>query len=92
MSVTIICLIDTSIARGQAAVAEVRGAIADSSGGAVVGTQIRITETDKQLVRPTVTSPQIGSVIETLEVHARADMVDTKENSVSQVIDERLHN
>jgi hypothetical protein len=86
---TIICLIDTSIARGQAALAEVRAAVADSSGGAVVETQIWVTETDKQLVRSTVTSLQIGSVTETLEVCARAGMVGHEENPVSQVIDER---
>ena len=55
-STSIICLIGVpSPAPGQVAVAEVRGAVADSSGGAVVGAHVRMTETDKQLVRSAVT-------------------------------------
>ncbi|MEO7143685.1 MAG: TonB-dependent receptor [Bryobacteraceae bacterium] len=35
---------------------------------------------------------QVGAVVDTIEVHANASMVETKENSVSQVIDEQRIN
>src|SRR6202035_5636681 len=45
-----------SAARAQAvAVAQVSGTVSDSSGGAIANAQVSMTETDKHLVRTTVT-------------------------------------
>src|SRR5215510_841593 len=119
-------------ARAQAvAVAQVSGTIADSTGKVVVGAEVTMTETDKQLVRTTVSTEvgytlpnlpvgpyrlevkapgfknyvqsgivlqvnnnvqinvtmQVGSISERVEVSALASMVETKENSISNVID-----
>lgn len=116
------------------AIAQVAGVVSDPSGAAIAGATVRMTETDKQLVRETVTDDhgrytlpslpvgpyrlevsapgfknyiqsgielqvgnnvqvnvtlQLGSVRETVEVTASAAMLETKENSVSQVIDTR---
>src|SRR6266566_5272615 len=121
-----------SAARGQSvAVAQVSGTITDPTGKAVVGAEVTMTETDKQLVRATVSNEvgytlpnlpvgpyrlevkapgfknyaqsgivlqvnnnvqinvvmQIGSISERIEVSASASMVETKENSISHVID-----
>ncbi|MDQ6678879.1 MAG: carboxypeptidase regulatory-like domain-containing protein, partial [Acidobacteriota bacterium] len=116
------------------AIAEVDGRVADPSGEAVAGAQVRMTEIDKQQVRSTVTDAQgryalpnlpvgnytlevtaqgfksyrqtgivlqvannieanvamqIGSVNESISVSADAAMVETKENAISQVIDQK---
>jgi len=121
-----------SAARGQSvAVAQVSGTITDPTGKAVVGAEVTMTETDKQLVRATVSNEvgytlpnlpvgpyrlevkapgfknyaqsgivlqvnnnvqinvvmQIGSISERIEVSAFASMVETRENSISPVID-----
>ena len=121
-------------ARAQTvAVAEVSGTVTDASGSAIAGAIVSMTETDKHLVRPTVTDGQgnytlpdlpvgpyrlevrangfkdhvesglvlevgnnfqvnvrlqVGSVTETVEVQANASLVETKENSVSSVVDQ----
>ena len=119
------------------AVAEVSGAITDSSGGAVPAAQVIMTATDKQQVRTTFTdgsghyvltalpvgpyklevkangfkdyvqtglvlqvnnniqvnvTMEVGSVSERVEVNAAASMVETKENSISHVIDQQRIN
>jgi hypothetical protein len=116
------------------AVAEISGTVTDSSGSAIAAAVVSATETDKQIVRSTVTDAQggyalpdlpvgpyrlevrangfkdhiesglelavgnniqvnitmqVGSVNETVEVKANASLVETKENSVSSVIDEQ---
>src|SRR5215813_3493913 len=116
------------------AVAEVSGAVSDSSGAAIPGAAVKITQTETQLTRSTVSDPQgryvfpnlpvgpyqleidangfksyrqagivlqvgnnvqvnvvmqIGSMSERVEVTAAASMVETKENTVSQVIDQQ---
>ncbi len=116
------------------AIAEAAGVVSDPSGSAIAGAQVKMTETDKQLVRSTVTddqgrytltnlpvgpyrldvtapgfkgfaqsgivlqvgnsvqinvSMQLGSVSDTVEVTGSAGMVETRETSVSQVIEEK---
>lgn len=116
------------------AVAEVAGVVSDSTGAAIPGAVVKITETDKQLVRTTTTDAQgayvlpnlpvgpyqlevnasgfktytqsgiilqvgnnvqvnvvmqVGSMTEHVEVTAAASMVETRENTVSQVIDQQ---
>jgi hypothetical protein len=116
------------------AVAQVTGSVADSSGAAIAGAQVTMTETDKQLSRSTTTDAngsyvlpnlpvgpyslevkangfkdyvqtgivlvvnnniqlnatlELGSITERVEVAAAAGMVETKENSVSVVIDQQ---
>jgi len=113
-------------------VAQVGGVISDPSGGRVPGAQVKITQTETQLGRTTVSDAQgrymfpglplgpyrlevnasgfkayvqsgivlqvgnnvqinvamqVGAVAETIEVTADAGMVETKQNTVSQVID-----
>jgi hypothetical protein len=126
------------VARTQTvAVAEVSGAVTDSSGAAIAGAAVTMTETDKKIVRTTVTDSlgnyalpelpvgpyrlevrangfkdhvesglvlevgnniqvnvamQVGSVNETVEVKANASLVETKENSVSSVVDQQRIN
>jgi hypothetical protein len=115
------------------AVAEVSGVVADPSGAAVAGAQVKVTETEQQWVRTTTTDDQgryilpnlpvgpyelmvtangfksyvqsgivlqvgnnvqinvaleLGSLSESVKVTAAAGMVETRENSVSQVIDQ----
>jgi hypothetical protein len=117
----------------QVAVAQVAGVVADPSGGAIRGAQIRITKTDTQFSRTTTTGDQglyvfpnlpvgpyelmvtvngfknytqsgivlqvgndvvvnvamqVGSITENVKVTAAAEMVQTADNSVSQVIDQ----
>ena len=119
------------------AVAQVSGAVTDRSGGAVVGAAVTMTETDKQIVRSTLTDSsgsytlanlpvgpyklevkangfkdylqsglqlqvnnniqinvqmQVGALSERVEVNATASMVETKENSISVVIDQQRIN
>ena len=116
------------------AVAEVQGQVADSSGAAVPGAQIKMTQGNTQYTRNTTSGPdgaygfpnlpvgpytlevsadgfkthvqsgivlqvgngvqvnvvlQVGSVTENVKVTASANMVETRKNSVAQVIDER---
>ncbi len=116
------------------AVAQVSGVVADPSGSPVPGAQVKMTETEMQFVRTTLTDSQgrytlpnlpvgpyrlevaaqgfkryaqsgivlevgnnvqinvgmqLGALSEHVEVSAQAGMVETTENSVSQVIDER---
>ena len=57
-----------SAARGQSvAVAQVSGTITDPTGKAVVGAEVTMTETDKQLVRTTV-SNEVGYTLPNLPV------------------------
>ncbi len=123
------------LAYGQAvSVAEASGVVADPSGSAIAGAQVRMTETDKQQSRAVATDQaghytlsnlpvgpyrlevsapgfkgyvqsgielqvgnnvqinvtmQVGSVSESIEVTASAGMVETKETTISQVIDEK---
>jgi hypothetical protein len=120
---------------GQAvAVAAVQGQVLDSSGSAVPGAQIKMTQTATQYVRSTTSGVdgsyslpnlpvgpytleaaangfktyvqsgitlqvgssvqvnvalQVGAVSENVQVTASANMVETRSNSVAQVIDER---
>jgi hypothetical protein len=116
------------------AVAEVSGTVTDPTGAAIGGAIVSMTETDKQIVRSTVTDSlgnytllelpvgpyrldvrangfrnhvesglvlevgnnirvnvtmEVGSVSETVEVKANASLVETKENSVSSVVDQQ---
>jgi hypothetical protein len=118
------------------AIAEISGSVADPSGSAIGGAQVKMTETDKQLVRSTVSDDQgrytlpnlpvgpyrlevsapgfkgfsqtgivlqvgnnvqvnvtmqVGSVSESIEVTASAGMVETKDTTIFQVIDEKAH-
>jgi hypothetical protein len=118
----------------QVAVAEIDGYVADPSGQAIVGAQVKITDLDRGLVRTAVTdatgrysfpnlsignyqlevsspsfkvyvqkgidlqvasNPQInvrmeiGAVTESVQVNANAAQVETKENSIAQVVDEQ---
>ena len=125
-------------ARSQAvAVAEISGTVTDPSGGILPTAQVIMTETNKQLVRTTLTDStghyiltnlpvgpyrlevkangfkdyvqsgielqvnnniqinvamQVGAVSERVEVSAVASMVETKENSISTVIDQQRIN
>jgi carboxypeptidase family protein len=119
------------------AVAEVSGTVTDSTGGALAGAQVVMTEIDKQLSRSTTTNSsgyyvlpnlpvgpyrleikasgfkdyiqtgivlvvnnnvqlnaamQVGSISERVEVTASAGLVETKENSVSTVIQQQAIN
>ena len=124
--------------RGQAvAVAQVSGSVTDPSGAGIPNASVSMTETDKQLVRSTVSDAtgsytlanlpvgpyrlevkapafkdyvqtgivlqvnnniqvnvpmQVGSATERIEVNAVTSMVETKENSISQVIDQQRIN
>ena len=126
-------LLMPSAAKAQAvAIAQVSGNVTDQSGSAIPNAQVRMIETDKQLVHSTVTNAQgqyvlpslpvgpyrlevsangfkdyaqtgivlqvnqnvqvnavmqVGSISEKVEVSATASMVETKENSISSVID-----
>ena len=116
------------------AVAEVAGVVSDSSGAAIPGAAVKITETDRQTSRTAVTDPdgryvlpnlpvgpyqlevnangfksynqsgivlqvgnhvqvnvvmQVGAMTEHVEVNAAASMVETRENTVAQVIDQQ---
>jgi hypothetical protein len=116
------------------AIAEVTGTVSDPSGAAVASAQVKITETDKQQVRTTVTDSQgrytlpnlpvgpyrlevqadgfksyiqqgitlqvgnsvqlnvvlqLGSLSESISVTAAGAMIETKENAVAQVIDQK---
>jgi hypothetical protein len=116
------------------AVAQVGGTVADSTGAAVAGAQVTMTEIDKQVSRSTVTDAsgayvlpnlpvgpysldvkangfkdyvqtgivlvvnnniqlnatlEVGALTEKVEVSAAASLVETKENSVSVVIDQQ---
>ena len=116
------------------AIAEVTGTVSDPSGAAVASAQVKMTETDKQQVRTTVTDSQgrytlpnlpvgpyrlevqadgfksyiqqgitlqvgnsvqlnvvlqLGSLSESISVTAAGAMIETKENAVSQVIDQK---
>jgi hypothetical protein len=118
-------------------VAEVSGTVTDPTGSAIAGAAVTMTETDKRIVRSTVTDAlgnyalpelpvgpyrlevrangfkdhvesglvlavannirvdvamQVGSVNETVEVKANASLVETKENSVSGVVDQQRIN
>jgi hypothetical protein len=125
-------------ARAQAvAVAQVTGTVVDSTGAAVAGAQVTMTETDKQVSRSTVTDAsgsyvlpnlpvgpysldikatgfkdyvrsgivlvvnnniqvnatlQVGAITEKVEVSAATSLVETKENSVSAVIEQQAIN
>ena len=128
-----LCLASPVFAQAVA-IAQVSGVVADPSGSPVPAAQVRMTETEKQLMRSTVTDAQgrytlpnlpvgpyrlevsapgfksytqsgillqvgnnvqinvamqLGALTEHVEVSAQAGMVETTENSVSQVIDER---
>ncbi len=119
------------------AVAEVSGNVTDQSGSAIVGAEVSMVETTKQLVRATVTDSnghytlptlpvgpyrlevkkagfkdyiqngivlvvnnniqinailQVGSITEKVEVTAATSQVETKENSISVVIDQQSIN
>jgi hypothetical protein len=120
---------------GQAvAVAEIHGQVLDTSGSAVPGATVRVTQTETQFTRTTTSDPQggyilanlplgayklevtnqgfkthvqsnillqvgnniqinvnlqVGAVTENVEVKAETTMVETKDNAVSQVIDQR---
>jgi len=115
------------------AVAEVSGSVADTSGGAVAGAQLAMTETQTQVERTATSDPAgryvfpnlpvgsyslsvkkagfktyvqsgillevgnnvelnvtlpLGAVTESIEVNASAGMVETRQNTISQVIDQ----
>jgi carboxypeptidase family protein/TonB-dependent receptor-like protein len=137
-SLSIFFMLWAPAARPQTvAVAEVSGTVADPTGGAIAGAAVTMTETDKRIVRSTVTDSlgnfalpdlpvgpyrlevrvsgfkdhvesglvlevgnniqvnvamQVGSVNETVEVKANASLVETKENSVSSVVDQERIN
>ena len=119
------------------AVAEIDGIVQDASGKVIVNAQVSATETDKQLVRTTVSDSagryalpnlpvgpyrfevktpgfkdfvqnglvlqvgnnvqinvtmQVGSVSERVEVTGQASLVETKENSISSVVDQQKMN
>jgi len=119
------------------AVAQVSGTVTDQSGAAISGAQVSMTETDKSLVRTTVSDAnggyvlpnlpvgpyrlevksmgfkdyvqsgivlqvnnnvqinvtmQVGAITERLEVSATTSLVETKETSVSTLIDEQRIN
>src|ERR1700676_2671640 len=58
-----------SAARAQAtAVAQVSGTVSDSSGGAIANAQVAMTETDKHLVRTTVSDAAGGYTLPNLPV------------------------
>ena len=130
-----LCLSFAGTAFGQAvAIAEASGTISDQSGSAIAAAQVKMTETEKQLVRTAVSDGQgrytlsnlpvgpyqlevsapgfkgykqsgielqvgnnvtinvimqVGSVSESVEVTASAGMVETRETTISQVIDEK---
>ncbi|MGA2264120.1 MAG: carboxypeptidase-like regulatory domain-containing protein, partial [Acidobacteriota bacterium] len=114
------------------AVAQVGGVISDPSGSSIPGAQVKITQTETQLSRATVSDTQgryvlpnlpvgpyrlevtasgfkayaqsgivlqvgnnvqinvamqIGAIAETVEVNAQTVMVETSQNTVSQIID-----
>ncbi len=116
------------------AIAEVGGVVSDATGAMIAGAEVRIIETEKQLVRTTNTDDQgrytlpnlpvgpyrlevtasgfktyvqpgillqvgnnvqinvvmqLGALSEHVEVTATTGMVETRENTISQVIDER---
>jgi hypothetical protein len=123
---------------GQAvAVASISGQVIDTSGAAVPGAQVSVTQTETQFTRGATTDSQglyrlsnlpvgpytlsakangfktyqqsgiilevgnniqvnakldIGSISESVEVSASASMVETKENAVSQVVNQRQIN
>ena len=123
---------------GQAtAVAQVSGIVTDPSGAAIASAQVSMTETDKHLVRTTLTDArgsytlpelpvgpyrlevksagfkdyvqdgivlvvnnnieinvamQIGSASERIEVTATASMVETKESSIANLVDQKRIN
>jgi hypothetical protein len=127
-----------SAARAQSvAVAQVSGTVSDSSGGAIANAQVSMTETDKHLVRTTVSDAsggytlpnlpvgpyrlevkiggfkdyvqtgielsvnnniqvnvtmQVGAATERIEVTATTSMVETKENSISSLVDQQRIN
>jgi hypothetical protein len=136
-SVLIFLCLPSAASAQSVAVAQVSGTVSDSSGNVIVGAQVTMTETDKHLVRTTVTdavgsyvlpnlpvgpyqlqvnSPgfkdyvqsgivlqvnnniqinvtmQVGSVSEKIEVNASTNLVETKENSISNVIDRQRIN
>jgi hypothetical protein len=137
-SLSILFLLWAPPARTQTvAVAEVTGTVTDSTGSAIAGANVSMTETDKQVVRSTLTDSlgnytlpelpvgpyrldvrangfrnhiesglvlevgnniqvnvtmEVGSVNETVEVKANASLVETKENSVSSVVDQQRIN
>ncbi|MBV8818364.1 MAG: carboxypeptidase regulatory-like domain-containing protein, partial [Acidobacteriaceae bacterium] len=137
-SALLLALFSTPIVRAQStAVASVSGTVTDTSGAAIVGAQVSMTETTKDLVRTTITDNtgsytlpnlpvgpyrlevknagfkdyvqsglelsvnnnvqinvvlEVGSATERVEVQATAGLVETKENSVSVVIDQQRIN
>ena len=137
-SLSVFFLLWAPAARAQTvAVAEVSGTVTDPTGAAIAGATVSMTETDKRIVRSTVTDSlgnyalpelpvgpyrlevrangfkdhvesglvlevanniqinvamQVGSVNETVEVKANASLVETKENSVSAVVDQQRIN
>src|SRR5580698_8852461 len=137
-SLSILFLLWAPAARSQTvAVASVSGTVTDPTGSAIAGAMVTMTETDKQIVRSTLTDSlgiyvlpelpvgpyrlevrangfkdhiesglvlevanniqvnvalQVGSVNERVEVKANASLVETKENSVSAVVDQQRIN
>jgi hypothetical protein len=136
--VCLVMMLCLPVVQGQAvAVAQVSGTVTDSSGAALTGAAISITETEKGVVRNTVSdstghyvfpnlpvgpyklevktqgfkdyiqsgivlvvnnnvdinvSMQVGAVTEKVEVAAVAGLVETKETSVANVIEQRQIN
>jgi hypothetical protein len=134
LSVCILWYLCAPAARAQTvAVASVSGTVTDPSGSAIAGAVVSVRETDKQIVRSTVTDVQgnyalpelpvgpyrlevrasgfrihvesglvlqvdnnveinvrmeVGTVNETVEVQANTNLVETKENSISSVVDQ----
>ncbi len=128
------CVLTPASYAQAVAIAQVAGVVSDPTGAPVPGAQVKITETDKQLMRTVVTDSegrytfpnlpvgpyrlevaasgfkahvqsgivlqvgnsvtinvpmQIGAMSEHIEVTASAGMVETKENTIAQVIDEK---
>jgi len=137
MPICFLLSVSSTVWAQSVAVAGVSGTVIDATGSVLVNAQVSMTETDKQLVRSTVTDPaghyalpnlpvgpyrlevkaggfkdyvqsgivlvvgnnielnvtmQVGSMVDRVEVTASASMVETVENSVSQVIDQRRIN
>lgn len=134
LSVCILWCLCAPAARAQTvAVASVSGTVTDPSGSAIAGALVSVRETDKQIVRSTITDVQgnyalpelpvgpyrlevrangfrshvesglvlqvdnnveinvrmeVGTVNETVEVQANTNLVETKENSISSVVDQ----
>lgn len=132
--VAAMCLLAPALSGQAVSIAEVSGVVSDSTGGVIPGAQVKVIETEKQLIRTAVTDAggrylfpnlpvgpyrleatasgfksytqsgivlqvgnnvtidvvmQVGNVSERVEVEASASLVETRDNTISQVIDQQ---